>query len=64
MYNEGSVADFFTTPWLPKSPGGGKKSATERLIIHVCKGKNAAYVAKNELLFCDTELFFIEEMRR
>ena len=48
-------------PTKPRQ-GADKKSATERPLIYVCKGKNAAYVTKNELLFCDTELFSIEEM--
>ena len=58
-----AVADFLSAPWRGfGSQGADKKSATERPLIYVCKGKNAAYVTKNELLFCDTELFYIEEM--
>ena len=39
MGDEGSVADFFDGPRLTCSPGSVKKSATERLIPHVCKAK-------------------------
>ena len=62
MYKGGSVADFFFTPWLQMSPGDCKKSATELLIIHVCEGKNAAYVTtKNELLFATQNIFLLKK---
>ena len=39
MGDEGSVADFFEAPGLHVRRVPSKKSATERLIPHVCKAK-------------------------